>query len=286
MRIALGLIAAFGLAACVGTDPVDDVVLRDRIVFVVDTGRYRLLHMRPDGSDLRAIPVELPGHAFYPDVSPDGRKIALTVGITSLSIYVVNTDGTGLMNLTPGLADNIAPDWSPDGRLIAYSSRTADGNSDVIVMGEDGSEAQGIPPTPAQELWPAWAPDGQSIAFASDRAEAGNEEIYVVSLADSTTIRLTDSEGDDNLPAWSPAGETLGFVSARNFATELFVMRGDGSMQRPLFAAQVLYNTAPDWSPTGGRIVYQCDPGGICVANADGTGAVTLAPGRDPTWAR
>ncbi len=286
MRASLGLLAAIGLAACDGTDPVEDVVLRDRIVFVVDTGRYRLLHMRPDGSDLRAIPVEIPGHAFDPDVSPDGRRIALSVAVTSHSIYVVDADGTDLVNLTPLPGSHSLPSWSPDGRLIAYSTGSADSEPDLFIVNSDGTGTHPIAQTPARELWPAWSPDGRYIAFASDRAEQDNDDIYVFSRSDLSVTRLTDTDRDDYLPAWSPDGGTIAFVSTRNFATELFLMGQDGSVQRPLFAAQTLGSTEPGWSPTGDRIVYECDPGGICVANADGTGAVALAQGRDPTWAR
>jgi TolB protein len=286
MRTALSLLTVIGLAACDGTGPADDLVLRDRIVFVVDTGRYRLLHMRPDGSDLRAIPVELPGHAFDPDVSPDGRRIALSVAITSHNVYVVNADGTGLKNLTPASASRIAPDWSPDGERIAYSTGFATNDPDVIVMNADGSGAHAIAQTPFHETRPAWSPDGRTIAFASDRAEPGNEDIYLLSLTDSSITRLTDTEGDDYQAEWSPNGGTIAFVSSRDLAPQLFLMGSNGSMQRPLFAMQLLGPTQPHWSGNGDRIVFQCDLGNICVANVDGTAATTVAPGRDPTWAR
>lgn len=286
MRTFLGLLAAIGLASCDGTDPVEDVVLRDRIVFVVDTGRHRLLHMRPDGSDLRAIPVEIPGHPFDPDVSPDGRSIALSVAVTSHNIYVVNADGTGLVNLTPFPGDYRMPDWSPDGLRIAYSTGFVDDNPDAFVMNADGSGAHAIAQTSAHETHPTWSPDGRTIAFASDRAEPGNDDIYLLSLADSSVTRLTQADGDDFQGHWSPDGERIAFASSRDLAPQIFLMGSDGTTQEPLFSTQLFWSLpSPHWSPAGDRLVYYCDQDGICVANADGTGAVALAQGRDPTWA-
>ena len=54
-------------------------------------------------------------------------------------IYVMNADGTNLINLTnhPTAADQ-HPSWSPDGRKIAFHSYR-DGNSEIYVMNADGA---------------------------------------------------------------------------------------------------------------------------------------------------
>ena len=54
-------------------------------------------------------------------------------------IYVINADGSGLTNLTNDPGNDYDPDWSPDGRQIAFSS-TRDGNYEIYVMNADGSE--------------------------------------------------------------------------------------------------------------------------------------------------
>ena len=53
---------------------------------------------------------------------------------------MINADGTGLQQLTDDAPSrNIRPDWSPDGRKIAFTSRR-DGNDEIYVMDADGSD--------------------------------------------------------------------------------------------------------------------------------------------------
>src|SRR5688572_24163721 len=62
-----------------------------------------------------------------PQLSPDGRTVAFTVGTvdkaanrTLTQIYTVRLDGSNLKQITSGTASNSSPRWSPDGERIAY----------------------------------------------------------------------------------------------------------------------------------------------------------------------
>src|ERR1041384_6518250 len=63
-----------------------------------------------------------------PQLSPDGKHVAFTIGDVNLDanrvitqIYVVSIDGGGLKALTSGDKSSTAPRWSPDGKKIAYT---------------------------------------------------------------------------------------------------------------------------------------------------------------------
>src|SRR5215213_4711975 len=63
-----------------------------------------------------------------PQVSPDGKHVAFTIGDVNLDanrvvtrIYTVSIDGSGLKQLTSGDKASTAPRWSPDGKKIAYT---------------------------------------------------------------------------------------------------------------------------------------------------------------------
>jgi Tol biopolymer transport system component len=109
------------------------------------------------------------GADTFPHWSPDGKKIVfisgsgggdmweILLGNGSYEIYVMNADGSNLVQLTnnPG-NDNMDPRWSPDGtQIIFWSSR--DGNKELYVMNADGSNQTRLTnTTPSNSSWSSW----------------------------------------------------------------------------------------------------------------------------------
>jgi WD40 repeat protein len=86
----------------------------------VDTEEGSIMATRPDGTGLRRIldVTELVGgvHLVYGVTwSPDGTKIAFSAGPDSddMHIYVVDRDGSGVIQLTDGPASDALPVWQP-----------------------------------------------------------------------------------------------------------------------------------------------------------------------------
>ena len=116
---------------------------------------------------------------YAPFLSPDGSKVAfLSEREGNQEIYVMNSDGTGVTNLTQNSGDDtfyhgsranlfIDP-WSPDGTMIAFASERT-GNRDIYVIHEDGTGLTDVTNDPATDRFVGWSPDGDWIAFESDR---------------------------------------------------------------------------------------------------------------------
>ena len=135
------------------------------LVNLIDTagGLTELYLVNPDGTDPQSLAPESlkEGRITQPSWSPDSKWIAFvyTSGegedIQS-SIYILEIDGSGLINLTENGEINY-PSWSPDGKLIAYASNTNGGWEIFSVEVKDGNVQQ-ITMNTGQDLWPAWRP--------------------------------------------------------------------------------------------------------------------------------
>jgi len=124
--------------------------------------------------------------AAYPDLSPDGRLLAVAVSEAgSVRVQLVPVDGGPARTLTE--APSTVPRFSPDGRLVAYApDRGYSGG--ILVAPVDGAlEPRRLSDTGG---WPVWWPDGRRVGFQAVNPE-GNAEIRVVPLAGGPATTLS-----------------------------------------------------------------------------------------------
>jgi TolB protein len=94
-----------------------------------------------------------------PAWSPTGEWIAFAGRANrkdKMDIFLVDVTGAQIRQLTHGEGSNEDPTWSPDGRLLAFSS-TRDGRSQIYVMDADGSAPRRIADLPGASSTPHWS---------------------------------------------------------------------------------------------------------------------------------
>lgn len=213
-----------------------------------------------------------------------GRIAFVRFNAGNNDIYVMNPDGTGLVNVTNHRASDRLPAWSFDGSKIAFRS-TRDGNQEIYVMNDDGSDVVRLTFDPAVDTSPSWTPEGR-ILFSSNRR--GRFEIYEVN-ADGSDLRHIDIavEGNLTFPNESSEGHRLAFISTNFFdAQAIWIAHTDGTHPTQLTPNE-MHAAFPDWSPTGNHLLFSnnvcpiCDLSEIFVTNQSGNGMRQLTSSGD-----
>ncbi len=142
----------------------------------------------------------------------------------------MNSDGTGVANLTNNPADDTFPAFSPLNDEIAFSSNR-DGELDpktgnrtfeiyTLRIGIDGTPGslRRLTYTHGENAHPQYSPDVQWIIFTSEQAGINDEEplintvifspqiygeLYICRLKDGKIFRLTNNKWEDGFPIWA-----------------------------------------------------------------------------------
>jgi Tol biopolymer transport system component len=252
--------------------------------------------------------------------APDGSTT--TFDLDRRQIWLVHADGSDLHELSPGKPaedGKVAPDISPDGRTVVFSSWGPLGRVwQVPIEGGDPTmlttECSGAEDE-CFERDPAYSPDGDRIAFARDDM-SGSDPSSVIGIRDLAAGTVTFVESTRvprdrahlHQPSWSPDGtqlayhlDTQGPADERPSKIRIQVVNVDGTGLRELPApAGEAKAGDPDWSPDGSLIVFSTMPSregegdasgsaGIFTVHPDGTGlsdvcGTCLGGGIAPSW--
>ncbi len=118
-----------------------------------------------DGTEPQPL-LSLPEFLFHPVYAPDGGKIAFTRtdGNSIGTVWLVDSDGGGLEQVTTPVGETRYVEWSPDGaRLLFFGDLPGLPDWGIFVVNADGSELDLLIPG---AVLAAWSPDGEMIAFA------------------------------------------------------------------------------------------------------------------------
>jgi YD repeat-containing protein len=197
---------------------------------------------------------------LFQSLGPDGGD----------TLFTMAEDGSRVRRLAlriPGSA--VSPDWSPDGKRIAFAVGAGDAQS-IWIARADGRDARELFHCAGACLnadYPAWSPDGRSVAFTYAAAPAtaagppSSTSIRTIDLRSGTVRVAVRSKFPRlvDLARWSPTGGQL-VVERDRFSPDgsetgsRIEIVADGH-SRPITSFGV-FGFHPDWSPDGRLISF------------------------------
>ncbi len=187
-----------------------------------------------------------PGLNAGADVSPDGRRIALTLSKDgNPELYVMGIGGGRPARITRTRhAAEASPSWSPRGDQIVFVADQA-GAPQLYLTGASGGAVKRIGVRGNENVNPDWGPDGR-IAFSSRRL--GRYRVCVFNPTDGSTQVVSADDADYEDPSWAPDGRHIVCTRTVHFDSDLYILDTLGDPPLRLTTLQGDWHS-PAWSP-------------------------------------
>jgi Tol biopolymer transport system component len=248
--------------------------------FLVFTGTgFGLFAVSPEGGEVRELTKPAAGVDLSPALSPDGSTLAFVrrtstfnSGVFVMPLLRDGTPAGAAKQITSGVWDISALDWTADGREVLFAGSAGSGNSSLWRIARDGGKPARFPAPSLVSAQPSVARQSGRMIYITRQVETKIFKMPLGARAGEPST-LIEADGDQRDLGVAPNGERVAFVSNRTGSKEIWIAKSDGSEQTQLTFFNGPSVGSPRWSPDGKQIAFDGYAGGssdIYVMPADG----------------
>jgi len=196
-----------------------------------------------------------------PAFSPDGRRIAFGQWRegTGADVWLIDTDGKNLTQVTSNPAVDNVPGWFPEGDRLSFVSNRSGHFAPWSITLASGKESN-LFDLGSDVSYARLSPDGKEIAYNSN--SDGTINIWIAPLDGGQPRQLTFDKELMGFPSWSPDGKLLAFEIKRGEDNYLAVIPRTGGTPVTLVSEHGL-SWSHDWSADGDKIAFAGQRNGI-----------------------
>lgn len=213
--------------------------------------------------------------AYEVDFSRDGQWAAF-VRNPENTLWKARPDGTEKLQLTTRGFEVHHPNWSPDGKQIAFMGRKQGEPSRVFIVSSDGRDVRAPMPSSSDQGAPTWSPDGKLVIFGDTRyaKPAIYMNIHSLNIATGKLTDVPNSRGMLNA-RWSPDGKRILAVSVDS--STLYSLSLPGTEWKQLLREHFIDHAT--WSADSRYIYFN---GKIDIEHPMDLFRLAIAPGSTP----
>ena len=215
-----------------------------------------------------------PGNYYTPRLSPDGKRLAVSVTSNAIGVYDLQRDTMTPLTFKPQQT-TFSPVWTPDGKYIVFAAAAGPISTLQWIRSDGGGEPRQLLESKTDLRPYSFSPDGKRLAFAESRVETGYDLWTLpLDLSDPEHPKAAKPEPflrtmfDEYEPAFSPDGRWIAYRSAAAGVNEVYVQPFSGAPSGP--GGKWLISTGggrhPVWSRNGRELFYLAQDYRIMVA--------------------
>ena len=229
-----------------------------QVAYLSPRSGYTNIYVQPIRPDARArVVVEGERSPEFESLHPFSSRIDVRDGVLLFATRFGERDALVFWDLArervagryrfDGLVSLLSPQWSPDGRRIAFSALSDSGVSDLYLLDLPAGALTRVTADVYEDLDPTWLPHGGALVFSSDRGPGGDDgarNLYRVELSGGVSP-LTSGPWVDESPRWDARTSRILFTSDRAGSFDVYSIDTLGAGRRETSLTGGIFDPAP-----------------------------------------